>query len=404
MSSVMPRWRRSSRRRSTRGSTSASVRIIVDAKVNETTDKKTGKVTPSFPREDNLKMIKAARLPETAIVLREARPNAIAHNKFMVYLKGKKRVPSQVWTGSTNISMGGIHGQTNVGHWLRNPDVAARFLACWTVLSGDPGAKAGDDKAAAKTKNADLKAEIDALNRVPASADAVPHGVTPVFSPMKGAKALDLYVGMVDSAALSACITLAFGISAPFKEQLKDNTPQSHIVFMLLEKEDVPRKDSKTPFIAINASNNVYKAWGAFLDDPVYQWAKETNARFLELNSHVAYIHSKFLLRDPLGSDPLVVTGSANFSEPSTTDNDENMLIIRGNTRAADIYFTEFNRLFNHYYFRAVHEAMSKKGAGSGEANLFLAEDDSWLKNYQPGKLRQKRLDLFAKMKGTTAG
>ncbi len=249
-----------------------------------------------------------------------------------------------------------------------------------------------------------MKAAIDALNQVPVSADAVPHGVTPVFSPMKGAKALDLYVGMVDSAVMSACITLAFGISAPFKEQLKDNTPQSHIVFMLLEKEDVPRKDSKTPFIAINASNNVYKAWGAFLDDPVYQWAKETNARFLELNSHVAYIHSKFLLRDPLGSDPLVVTGSANFSEPSTTDNDENMLIIRGNIRAADIYFTEFNRLFNHYYFRAVHEATSKKDAGSGEANLFLAEDDSWIKNYQPGKLRQKRLDLFAKMKGTTAG
>jgi phosphatidylserine/phosphatidylglycerophosphate/cardiolipin synthase-like enzyme len=380
------------------------VRIIVDAKVNETTDKKTGKVTPSFPREDNRATIKAARLPDQAILLREARPDAIAHNKFMVLLKGKKRVPAQVWTGSTNISAGGIHGQTNVGHWLRNPAVAERFLAYWTVLADDPGARAGDDRATASQKNAALKSKVDALNQVPVSIDAAPKGVTPVFSPMKGLKALDLYVNLVDSATQSSCITLAFGISAPFKEQLKDNTAQSQIIFMLLEKEDVARSGSKTPFIAINASNNVYKAWGAFLDDPVYQWAKETNARALQLNSHVAYIHSKFLLRDPLGSDPIVVTGSANFSEPSTTDNDENMLIIRGNTRVADIYLTEFNRLFNHYYFRAVHETTAKKDAASSDASLFLAEDDSWIAKYQPGKLKQKRLDLFAKMKGTVAG
>ena len=45
-----------------------------------------------------------------------------------------------------------------------------------------------------------------------------------------------------------------------------------------------------------------------------------------------------------LGSDPIVVTGSANFSHASTNDNDENMLVIRGSQRVADSYFTEFNR------------------------------------------------------------
>lgn len=33
------------------------------------------------------------------------------------------------------------------------------------------------------------------------------------------------------------------------------------------------------------------------------------------------------------------------------------MQFVRGNLRVADIYFTEFNRLFNHYYFRSVTEA-----------------------------------------------
>jgi phosphatidylserine/phosphatidylglycerophosphate/cardiolipin synthase-like enzyme len=44
------------------------------------------------------------------------------------------------------------------------------------------------------------------------------------------------------------------------------------------------------------------------------------------------------MLVDPLCDDPLIITGSANFSDASTTKNDENMLVIRGDTRVADIY------------------------------------------------------------------
>ena len=52
-------------------------------------------------------------------------------------------------------------------------------------------------------------------------------------------------------------------------------------------------------------------------------------------------MHSKFLLIDPLSDDPLVCSGSANFSRNSLINNDENMLLIRGDTRVADIYLTE---------------------------------------------------------------
>jgi phosphatidylserine/phosphatidylglycerophosphate/cardiolipin synthase-like enzyme len=116
----------------------------------------------------------------------------------------------------------------------------------------------------------------------------------------------------------------------------------------------------------------------------------------------VSYIHSKFLLRDPLGDDPIVVTGSANFSEASTNDNDENMLIIRGDTRVADIYFTEFNRLFNHYYFRSVLEDLEDAGKKPDGDSLFLAGTDAWQKKYAPGKLKAKRLRLYTQMRGAT--
>jgi phosphatidylserine/phosphatidylglycerophosphate/cardiolipin synthase-like enzyme len=121
----------------------------------------------------------------------------------------------------------------------------------------------------------------------------------------------------------------------------------------------------------------------------------ESNTRRLGLNVHVPFIHCKFLLRDPLSNDPIVVTGSANFSDASTNDNDENMVVIRGDKRVADIYFTEFNRLFNHYYFRSVTHRSRPTGTLKA---LLLVEDDSWLSKYKPGTLRSKRADCVTSM------
>jgi phosphatidylserine/phosphatidylglycerophosphate/cardiolipin synthase-like enzyme len=382
------------------------VKIIIDAKVNQRTDKK-GKFHESFPRVENLKLIKQVKIPAKSVIKREAKPGNIQHNKFMILLKGKTKVPSEVWTGSTNISDGGFHGQTNVGHWVRNKDVAAQFVAYWELLKDDPGPKKGADSATSRRKNTELRESVEALHETPESFGDLKRGITPIFSPRSGPSMLEMYARMVDEAEGLSCITLAFGISDVFKTLLADNTANSHISFFLLEKEDKPNKRSKKEFVGLNAANNVYKAWGSFLREPLYQWTKETNAKALGVNTHVSYIHSKFLLMDPLSTDPIVVTGSANFSKASTNDNDENMLAIRGNRRVADIYFTEFNRLFYHYYFRSVQERtkkmLSEKQKKSGDKqSLFLAEDDGWLKSYKPGSLKRKRVDIFKRMDGFT--
>ncbi len=371
-----------------------NVRLIVDGKSN----------AESFPRKDNLEMLKKAKIAKKHYVLRQAKPNEIAHNKFMVLLKGKQEKPTEVWTGSTNLSLGGIHGQTNVGHWVRNADVASAFKAYWELLETDPGPKAGADRKTSARLNKVLREEVGALTDVPISFEDIAPGVTSVMSPRAGSEVLEMYAKMVDEADRIACITLAFGISAVFKDLLKDNTKNSHVTFMLLEKADKPNPKSKTPFVGLTAKHNVYKAWGSYLRDPLYQWARETNAARLGLNQHVSYVHSKFLLMDPLGVDPIVVTGSANFSKASTNDNDENMLLIRGDQRVADIYFTEFNRLFYHYYFRSVQEATfndpNKKQ--NDKQTLFLAENGDWTDAYAPGSLKRKRVELLAAMKGLT--
>jgi len=378
------------------------LRIIIDAKVNEYTDKD-GVFHASFPRTENLKAISDAGIPDSCVIKRVKNPDDIQHNKFMVLLKGAAQTPTDVWTGSTNISMGGFTGQTNVGHWVRGDQATATlFKAFWELLATDPGSTKKDDAATSKKKRKAYRTSVEALATAPTTLTAIPAGTTAVFSPRSGSSVLDLYVDLVDKAESLSGITLAFGVNENFKNELKDNTPQSHITFLLLESKDKPRKNSNKPFVAINSSQNVYKAWGSFVATPVYQWAHETNARYLKFNTHVAYIHSKFLLRDPLGADPIVVTGSANFSDASTNSNDENMIIIRGNTRVADIYFTEFNRLFNHYYFRSVMESTNANKT-SDDAELFLAEkSEEWLTKYAPGKLRAKRLKIYTSMTGLT--
>lgn len=386
------------------------VRLIVDTKDNSRLDKKTGNMIPAFPRTENLATLKTHKFPKSSVVHREMRPGDIQHNKFMVLRRKGKQHASEVWTGSTNLSNGGIHGQTNVGHWVRDRDVAEAFWAYWEILEVDPGAAKGQGSSPiGRQANREFTDIVEALSPTLQPADPIPVGITPIFSPRRGQAMLQRYVDMLDRAATHSCITLAFGVGKPFRQALLKHTAASPLTFLLLEKEDKPHPTSKEKdnWLPVNAKHNVYKAFGSHLDidTAVYQFARESNARALGLNVHVAYIHSKFMLVDPLGKDPVVVTGSANFSGPSTTGNDENMLIIRGDKRVADIYFTEFNRLFFHYYFRSTVKTTARMREENSAAETpksapqFLEEDPmEWLKNYAPGKLKQKRVAMFAGM------
>ncbi len=359
-----------------------------------------------FPRCANLQTILESEIPEANLIRRQANTSHIQHNKFIVLLKQGK-TPIAVWTGSTNISEGGIFGQTNVGHWVRNEAVAASYLQYWQVLSQDPGVPFGQNGRSGKAKQAYQQFKQDVVGcraDIPfdsdSGANAIPKGTTAIFCPRTTETMLDTYAHLLDSSKAVGCITLAFGVGEVFKKLLDQHTKKGPIVFMLLEKKDQKNPRSQKPFVMLTARNNVYEAWGSYLHGAsLYQWARETNTEIMKLNGHVMYVHTKFLLHDPLGEDPILVTGSANFSASSTTDNDENMILIRGDRRATDIYFTEFMRIFNHYYFRAVQE--STHGNGGGEItrdNLFLCPTDDWLKKYKPGSLRAKRVAMFSGM------
>lgn len=42
------------------------------------------------------------------------------------------------------------------------------------------------------------------------------------------------------------------------------------------------------------------------------------------------------------------------------------MLLIRGDTRVADIYLTEFDRIFRHFYSRDIINSIERAGGDEG--------------------------------------
>ena len=176
----------------------------------------------AFPRAENLAMIEKVGLPKASVFLREARTNAIQHNKFMVLLKGQQQRPAEVWTGSTNISDGGIHGQTNVGHWVREPETAKQVPGLLGAAEGRPwrqGGRGPRDRQRQPTRS--CRTAVEQILAPPESWPKVKKGITPIFSPRSGSDVLDMYAAMVDEATDDSCITLAFGINKTFKELLE---------------------------------------------------------------------------------------------------------------------------------------------------------------------------------------
>jgi hypothetical protein len=111
------------------------VKIIFD-------DKNHGKYyngAPRGPWKRNEEALKEAGMHKSLLKARKANSSFISHNKFIILIK--KNVPEQVWTGSTNITQGGIFGHSNVGHIVRDEMVAKGYEMYWQQLYQDPEAK-----------------------------------------------------------------------------------------------------------------------------------------------------------------------------------------------------------------------------------------------------------------------
>ena len=300
----------------------------------------------------------------------------IMHNKFLVLTKRTK--PVAVWTGSTNVTENGLFGHLNCGHAVESPAVAKSYLDYWNELQKDPGA--------------DSLKKTNAVQGPP-SQDPPPKGTTTVFSPQKGSAALKQYAAIAKRANRGLFMTFAFGMNDVFEPVYEQNDGVLRYALMDKEGNGATLAQAKKDILRIRKLPNVLVAIGHNIEVNLFdRWLKEASSAVDHAN--VRWVHTKFMLVDPLGPDPIVISGSANFSEASTTTNEENMLVIRGDKRVADIYFGEFMRSFAHYAFREAVYIHAQKGTDPEEWRpQDLAIDASWLKPYtdpkSPGGLKR---------------
>jgi hypothetical protein len=303
----------------------------------------------------------------------------LSHNKIIVLTKDG--VAKAVLTGSTNFSLGGIYGHSNVVHVCERDKVAAKYLWLWNELK----------------KNTPKSADAGVLvGKTPLPDDPLAQQITSIFSPRDSLEALDWYAEQAKGANDALFMTFAFGMNPRFQDAYR--AANARLRYALMEAMSGPtrtrqqRLANEAAIIALRRMSENKFAIGSRLGSGAFNhWLVE---QLSGLNAHVRYLHTKYMLVDPLGTNPLVVCGSANFSEASTTDNDENMLIIRGNSRVADIYLGEFMRLYRHFAFRdwlTQHPNADEVEVGH------LDETDQWWKGYFGGTFESRQRSYFAK-------
>ncbi|MGH9200753.1 MAG: phospholipase D-like domain-containing protein, partial [Vicinamibacterales bacterium] len=348
----------------------ADVHIVFDAKNNGSGDDE------AFPREENLSHLDDAGLLAIGCTERTANPSFIAHNKFIVL--SNYGTAQAVWTGSTNWSLNGFMGQLNAAHVVDNPTLAAKYLDFWTLLDANPNGQ-------------QLRPDLTALTPVPAV--AVNPSLVPVFSPQAGRAALDHYISLA-TGAKAVMVTFAFSIDPAFANALKvDDDALRYVLLDGIKGNNTQKAKIRQAVKEMRASPATQVAIGAYVrENALDNWLVETSNMMAE---HVQFVHTKFLIVDPLGAQPVVVTGSANFSEPSCNQNDENMLIVAGDPDVADVYLGEFMRSYAHYAFRDAREAARR--AGHDFKVKPLAETSAWTEPYyQVGNFKRRQREYFA--------
>ncbi len=292
---------------------------------------------------------------------RMSAPRALAHNKFLVICAADKS-PQAIWTGSTNWTMTGLCTQANNALLIDNPAVAQFYLDQWKTLAAD----GNDSPPALYESNAEPRTTPKAKN------------TTVWFTPMHEGLDLEQAGELIRSAQqgilfamfnpgsrgtlLNDIIELASPSSPSFK-------PDLYIQGVVNQNPGT----AKNPVVLFNRGEridaNADVVLPAAIPGRFAYWQKEV----LKLPTAHAMVHSKVVIIDPFGPNPVVMTGSHNMGPKASGVNDENMMIITGNGDLASQYAGKIMEIYAQYRWR---QSVQKQGGAPKWTGL--ADDDSW--------------------------
>ena len=340
-------------------------------------------------------------------------PNGhIGHNKFLIYVD-KNGVPQSVLFGSTNWTPTGLCTQTNNTLIIDDINLAKRYLEYWKQMQKDTVSADGDSKALQGTTFRSFNSKGVALTKIKnikslesrmspntpkaraskTAGEKRPFDMEDIVTSINGAKHAILFLAFYPGApCLSnwAAAALKKNKNLFVRGCVTNKSASSAFYYDL--KGIVPPKKEKGKKVPILQDFRVFGA-EAFDNDKIPKgWLHEI------LNAGFAIIHDKIMVIDPFSKDCVVITGSHNLGHKASFDNDENMVIIKGNKQLALAYATHVLDVYDHFSFRYWFKHNGKK------TDYTLEKDpEEWLKKYysEDGKIKNAQLKFW--MQGSVA-
>lgn len=289
----------------------------------------------------------------------------IFHNKFIVLSRvdgSGEHQPAAVLCGSTNFTANGVYRQANVVHVLDDESVAASYLQMFEQIWVQP-----DDVGVTR----DWITEHNPMN--------AQQPLFVGFSPRTGGADLKAFVEIISAAKKDVLFVTAFSLPDAILDALLGQ-PHDDILRYGLQ-------NTASRISGFHADRSAEFAATALLNTGLEGWLRE-NMKGQKGN---LLVHTKAVVTDFTTNNPTIISGSHNLSASASNGNDENYLIIRGDTDLADRYGLELLRFYEHYRFRYFAKKLALKQVNP------LAVDDRWTNDYYiEGDLRQLSRLRFA--------
>lgn len=289
----------------------------------------------------------------------------IFHDKFIVLSRvdgAGQRQPEAVLCGSTNFTANGVYRQANVVHTLDDVTIATRYLQTFEEVWANPA-----DVAATRSWITEHN-PMDPTQALFAG-----------FSPRSGGADLREFAEIIEAAKKDVLFVTAFSLPDAILNALLGK-PHDDILRYGLQ-------NTASRLTGFHADRTAEFAATALLNTGLEGWLKE-NMKGQKGN---LLVHTKAVITDFTTDAPTIISGSHNLSSSASSGNDENFLIIRGDTDLADRYGLELLRFYEHYRFRYFAKKLALKQVSP------LAVDDSWTNDYYvEGDLRQLSRLRFA--------
>ncbi|MGC4102878.1 phospholipase D-like domain-containing protein [Ferruginibacter sp.] len=334
------------------------------------------------PQKENAK-----QLTKVDLQRRIVSGSHFAHNKFVVLAtkKGNTFSPYKVLTGSTNWTHNGLFKQANNALIIDDVSVAKYYLEEWHKISEDCDANGkGLYAKPFKTANATVKKNTKGDIRT-------------WFDPTKELADLNDAIDLINKAK-QGILFLMFQPgsmeTALLYKAIYDRTKEKNPIF-INGVINIDPGGSKTP--SIQFMNKGKREDGDMTIVTPANIKQDFGFWKTELARPTVTIHSKAIVIDPFGKNPVVITGSNNMGKKASESNDDNLNIITGNSALAQSYAVHMLSVYHHYRWRFYRSKVTDKD-GNEKDNTpkwkGLKRSDVWQGWFDKGSSK-KEIDFW---------